>query len=231
MNDHQKLYELKSHIFNYTQKSDISNYFKLLHQISTRKNQYSIPTEKIILKRVIYEPFKDPYVIESNKKHKLKIYSIIDEPTLPKINNMFFKVREKLRDNKERYRKIAERALSVENTKYQDKVLNQKPRVENSRHKNHNKKFTFSRYSRIIKDSNRTKEFELDYKKLYSKKSEEIQDVQLPDINKRGNAEKLFQTEIDINNNNEDEDEEQNGEKLKDHKHKEISHLKQGHIE
>ena len=31
---------------------------------------------------------------------------------------------------------------------------------------------------------NRTKEFELDYKKLYSKKSEEIQDVQLPDINK-----------------------------------------------
>ena len=229
MNTRQKLYELKSQIFNYTQKSDISNYFQLLHQINTRPNKHLFPREKITLKKVIYEPFKDPSVIESNRKNQLKIYSIIDECPLPKINHVYLKVREKLRDNKERIRQIAERALSVENTKYQDRVLNQKPRVENIRRKKHLKIHSFRRYSRIIKNSMK-KEYSMDYQKLESKKSEK-EDVKLPDINKYGNGEKLFQTEININNNSVNESDTEKGEKLKDHKYKEISHLKQGYLE
>lgn len=222
----QKQYELKSKLFvnNNIQKLDIIVYFKFLNQIRHRPNKYSILQEKSDNKRFIYEPFKDPNVIEANKKHKSKIYSIINEPVLPKLNNVYLEVRETIKNNKEKYREMAKRNLSVENSKFQDRLLNQKPRVEEILDfKRLNK-----RYSKLMKSS-RTDHYDGEYRK-YAGNS---QDLILPSINgnKERNSEKLFQTEINTNQHSVPEKNEENSEKLKEHKHDEISHQKQGHIE
>ena len=86
MNQLQRLYDYKSSILDYDQKVVETEYFNILNQIKSRQNKYAIPPEKINIKRSICEPYKDPDVINSNKKYQLKISSIIDEPTFPKLN-------------------------------------------------------------------------------------------------------------------------------------------------
>ena len=236
MNSVQKQYELKSRMFNNCKKIDLTEYFKFLDEIRRRKNQYIIPQDKknIIIKRVINEPFKDPSVIEENRRQKERLYTIIDEKPLPKLNYEFLEVRDRIRNNKEKYREIAERALSVENTKFIDRVFNQKPRIGEIRIYKKLQK----RYSKIMKSS-LTSHYDDDENKKPSRRSENII---LPNINghkegKNDKIEKIFQTEININNNNnnnssenENEQSMENSEKMNEHKYNEISHQKQGHI-
>jgi hypothetical protein len=212
-------------VINSTQKIGISQYFEYLYRIRSKPIQYSFPRENISIKKTIYEPFKDPFIIESNKKHKLKIYSILDEPPLPKLNYVYLDVRERLKNNKEIYKKIAERDLSVENSKYKENIFNQNSRIEEIRKY---KKLPIHIVKKALKTmrNSKTKEFQVDYKKYFGKKK----DLRLPDINNNKNTkyEKLFQTEINTNSVNEPSIE--NSEKLKEHKYEEISHQKQGHL-
>ena len=222
MNPLQKLYDYKSSIIDY--EVNQTEYFNNINQIRTRPNQYTFPQEKINIKRNAYEPFKDPDVINSNKKYQLKISTIIDEPTFPKINIEYLDYRKKLRRNKEVYREIAKIVLTTENEKFQDRVFNQKPRIENT--------------SSLLKEYEQS----LVYKNLgrnhtslnkYYKEKPSI--LILPSINKQKNKkEKIFQTEINTNNNSRDNsDNEQiirDAKELKEHKYNEISHQKQGHL-
>ncbi len=228
MNSTQKNYEIQSRMFNSTQKLNVSQYYKYLYQIRAKPSQYSFPLEKISIKKNIYEPFKDPLVIESNKKHKLKLYNILEEPTFPKLNYVYLDVREKLRNNKERYKKIAERALSVENSKYQENIFNQSPRIEDIRYYKKLPVHIPKRSFKFLRNS-RTKEYQIDLKKIVGKN----QDLILPGIigNKNPKHEKLFQTEINTNQNSVNESSIEKSEKLNEHKHEEISHKKQGYIE
>ena len=217
----QKQYELKSRMFNNYKEIDPYDYFRYIDQIRTRPNQYSISTERNVIKKIIYEPYKDPNVIEANRRHKLNLYKIFKEPALPKLNNEYLEVREILKNNKDRYREIAERALSFENMKFQDRVFNQKPRiVENC---------FYRKIPNLIKSSTNG-DFESEYRKTLRKSNH----LRLPAINKHkeGKFERLFQTEVnttrDINENEQSGD---NTINMKDHKYKDISHLKQGHIE
>ena len=223
MNSLQKQYELKTRMFSKDQKIDISEYFKFIEQVRTRPNQFSIQIEKPTMKRFIYEPFKDPSVIASNRRHKLRLYNIIEQPTLPKLNNVYLEVRETLKHNKDRSREFAEKALNIENSKFIDRIFNQRSRVDEIKglikHRNVNS----------IKSS-KSKDYESDYRQFQKKQRELI----LPDINgqrERRNSEKLFQTEVNAKNKNYiNEQPTENGEKLKDHNYKDISHHKQGHI-
>ena len=227
MNSVQKEYELKSRLFNdnYGKNSDVSDYFRYLDRIRTRKNKYVIPPEKNVIKKIVYQPFKDPEIIEANRRNKLKLYTIIDERPLPQLNNIYLEVREKIRHSKEKIREIAERALSVENSRFQDRVFNQKTNIEEIR----TFKKLHKRRSKLMRNS-RTNNYEEDYQK-YSKK---MQDLILPRINqhKEEKNDKLFQTEVCTNNVSESEGfMEKAGEKMKEHKYNEISHQKQGHMQ
>ena len=220
----QKQYELKSRMLNNSQNIEITDYFRFLDEIRKRKNLYIIPQEKINIKRVICEPFKDPNVIDENKRFKERLYTIIDERPLPKLNIEYLEVRDRIKNSKEKYREIAQKGLSVENSRFQDRVFNQKPRIEEIRflRKIH------KRHSKLMKNS-KTENYEDDYKK-YSKR---IQNLILPNIyaHKDGNSEKIFQTEVNTTNNvSHNEQSIENAEKMKDHNYNEISHQKQGHI-
>ena len=130
MNAFRRQTEVKTRIFNNGHKIDTLDYLKYVDHIRKRRNQYSISPKKKHIRKLLYEPFKDPNVIKENRKYKLKIYNILDEPALPKLNNIYLEIREKLKINKEKLREIAERALSFENTKYMDRVFNQKSLIE-----------------------------------------------------------------------------------------------------
>ena len=230
MNPIQKQYEFKSKIPNLFKKIDPSDYFRYLNIINTRKNQYLNTQTKFNIKRNIYEPFKDPSIIEANKRLKLKIYSIIDQTPLPKINNEYLEVKETIRRSKEKRREIAQRALSIENEKYKNEVFNQKPRVDLFRKI---RKLHIHRSSSRVNIISRTKRTENE--KRYSDKNN---DLILPKINRKReqrendeNIEKLFQTEVIMNNNNSiDEQSMENSERLNEHKYEDISHQRQGHI-
>ena len=224
MNPIQKLYDYKSSILDYDQKVLQTEYFKIIENIKTRPNQYSIPPEKINIKRATCEPYKDPDVINSNKKYTLKISTIIDEPTFPKLNLEYLDNRKKLRKNKEVYRDIAKIILTSENEKFQDRVFNQKPRVENTT-------TLLKEYeqSQIYKNLGRNSNIGL--KRYYKEKTSN--NLILPVIYKqKGRKEKIFQTEVD--NKGDNVDNEQNvkeSKELKEHKYDEISHQKQGHLQ
>ena len=225
MNPLQRLYDYKSSVLDYDQKVMQTEYFRIIDQIKSRPNQYSIPPEKIIIKRNAYEPFKDPDVINSNKKFNLKISTMIDEPTFPKLNLDYLDMRKKLKRNKEIYRDIAKIVLTQENEKFQDRVFNQKPRIENT-----NLLLKDYEQSQVYKNLGRNSN---GLKKYYREKTNILI---LPVINKQKGRnekdEKLFQTEI--NNNTGSNDNEKNineSKELKEHKYDEISHQKQGHLE
>ena len=228
MNSIQKFYEIRARMPYSTERVQISEYFKNLGLIRTRKNQFFFPQEKTANKKLIYEPFKDPFVIEANKKHKLKIFSILAEPALPKINDVFLEVRKNIKNSKEKYRKIAERALSVENLKFEENIFSQKPRIIEfiKLRKYYTKKH--KRTNKIMKYSRTKYNLENDDKNNQSK----YKDLILPDINRtKDQTEKLFQTEINSNNNSLYEKPTKIPQKMKEHKHEEIPHEKKGYLE
>ena len=236
MNPIQKQYELKSKIPNLFQKIEPQDYFRYLNIINKRENQYLNTQTKFNIKRNIYEPFKDPSIIEANRRLKLKVYSIIEEPVFPKINNEYLEVKETIRRSKEKYREIAQRALSKENEKYKNGVFNQKPRVELFRKikKLHINNHSNSRVNTIL--STKRTENEKKYSEKYTndlvlpkiirKKEKKEKDEQFEKV------EKLFQTEVLTHNNNSVNDQSmENTERLNEHKYEDITHQKQGHIQ
>ena len=219
MNPAQKLYDYKSSILDSNSKVIETEYFRIIDNIRTRPNLYKIAPEKYNIKRNAYEPYKAPDVINSNKKFQLRIDTIIDEPSLPKINLEYLDIREKLRKNRERYRDIAKSVLNTENEKFQDRVFNQKPRIESTM--DLLKDYELSQTYKNLGRNNRG------LKKFYKEKT----NVRLPSINKhKVNYDKIFQTEINNTNGNSDtEPNVKDAKELKDHKYSEITHQKPEH--
>ena len=215
----QKLYDYKSSILDSSLKELETEYFRIIDNIRARPNLYKISPKKLNLKKNVYEPFKDPDVINSNKRFQLRIDTIIDEPSLPKLNFEYLDIREKLRKNRERYRDIAKSVLNTENEKFQDRVFNQKPRIENTI--DLLKDYELSQTYKNLGRNNRG------LKKFYKEKT----NVRLPSINKHKiNYDKIFQTEINNTSGNYDtEPNVKDAKELKDHKYSEITHQKPEH--
>ena len=219
MNARQKDYELKSRLFN-NNNQKVSDYFRFIEQVRSRPNQYTTGAERSSIRRFIYAPYKDPNIIRDNKRFKLKIFKIIEEPVLPRLNLEFLEVREIIRNSRERQRELAQRALSVENDYYKGRLFgNEKSKVEVRRLKN-----------------SKTKMFESDFLELMKNPS----GVVLPPIHRssknsikrREKSEKIFQTEVNSNlydSDNLDNNQSLNSDQMKDHKAKEITHKKRGY--
>ena len=225
MNTFQKLYDYKSSIIDSDPKVLEAQYFRIIDTIKSRPNQYFIPPDRVNIKRSIIEPFKDPDVINSNKKFQLKIDTINDEPILPKINLEFLDNRKKLRRNKEIYRDIAKNILNTENEKFQVNVFSQKPRVENTTMLL--KDYELSRVYKSLGRNNRR------FRNNYYK--ETINNVKFPSIKKNKTInDRIFQTEVNnikTEGNVDSEPNVKDSKELKEHKYDEISHQKQGHLE
>ena len=226
MNNTQKQYELKSRMY-INKTFGQTDFFKYIDTIKSRENKYYLNNpQKTYVKKIIYEPYKDINVIESNRRHKTKIFNIIDEPVFPKLNRMFLEIREKMRNSKEKCKIIADRNLSLENSKFQDRIFSQKSRIDElnniknkiEKEKEFIRRITFLRHSK-------TKEFHINDKIQGS-----TNDLKLPNINKQKEKEKedkIFQTEINTNKKYYNEETSEN---LKEHKYKDVLHQKQGHI-
>ena len=231
MNSLQKKYELNCRLLNQNQR--VSEYYRYLEQIRLKPNNFSINYDPVVMKKIIYIPYKDPNVIRSNIRMISKLNNIIDEPVIPKLNNEYLEVKELIKNNKDRYRDFQERSLSIENINYKERVFNQKPRVEEAKKLKQLYEETHEKYLRILKNS-RTKNYENEYRKFSHNNSRLV----LPPINSvsvsKEPSEKIFQTEVISKYDNDDYDnksEEIESVKMNEHKYSEISHQRQGHID
>ena len=231
MNSLQKKYELNCRLLNQNQR--VSEYYRYLEQIRLKPNNFSINYDPVVMKKIIYIPYKDQNVIRSNRRMISKLNSIIDEPAIPKLNNEYLEVKELIKNNKDRYRDFQERSLSIENIKYKERVFSQKPRVEEAKKLKQLYEETHEKYLRILKNS-RTKNYENEYRKFSHNNSRLV----LPPINSvsvsKEPSEKIFQTEVISKYDNDSYDnksEEIESVKMNEHKYNEISHQRQGHID
>ena len=192
--------------------------------IATRKTQYP-SFDKFNIKRIERIPYKDHFVIESNKKYKNKITDCRQKPVIPKINTLYLELDKRIKINKEKIKVSQSRALTLENNKYNIRVKNQKLKLLKADFlkklflENHNK------YIEILLRSSR-------FRKKQGKSSDlKRQYIKLPNIS--GYRDGMFtnmhsKTKYNLDENDESRD---NSIEQKDHKHKEISHQKQGYDE
>ena len=155
---------------------------------------------------------------------------MIEEPTFPKLNTEYLEMRKKLKMNRDTYWDISKRVLTEENEKFQDRIFNQKPRIEST-------ELLLKDYERSLVYKNIGRNRSRGIKRYFKEKSQQLI---LPSINKNKNKnkirfDKIFKTEIENSNNSKDSiEKEQNNNndvKLNEHKYDEISHQKQGHLE
>ena len=204
MNFSQKQYDLNLRIFN-TDLLDSTNYFNSLNLAKARKNPYTSP-KKYVIKHVNTEPYKDFYVINENKKIKLRLDNITNKPVEPILNNEYIEIEQRIKNNKDKNREIYKRGLSKENEKYSSRIFTQKPRVINTELleklyiETHEKYIEQLKSKKVSKNNNKNT-------RLYGK-------IILPKISAYNN--------MDFNENNKSKEMKTNG-------HKEITHQKPGH--
>ena len=203
MNFSQKQYELNLRLFS-SDLSDPSNYFNSLNLAKLRKNPYASP-KKYVIKHVNTEPYKDFYVINENKKIKIRLDNISNKPVEPILNNEYIEIEQRIKNNKEKNRELYKRCLSKENEKYSSRVFTQKPRVINTELleklyiETHEKYIEQLKPKKVNKNNNKAT-------RLYGK-------IILPKISG-------YNINMDLNENN-----------LKNHGREEIAHQKPGHSE
>ena len=81
-------------------------------------------------------PYKSIFVMENNKRISERMGNIMNKRAIPKINNVFLELEERIRNNKKRNWDNRTRALTLENQKYTNRVMNQKAHVLNVKYLN-----------------------------------------------------------------------------------------------
>ena len=209
MNFSQKQYELSLRMLS-ADLTDSTNYFNSLNLAKMRKNPYASP-KKYVIKHVNTEPYKDFYVMNENKKIKIRLDNISNKPAEPILNNEYIEIEQRIKNNKERNRELFQRRLSKENEKYSSRDKKKKPRVISTELLEKLFIETHDKYIEQLKSKRDTKNKGKDQAvKLYGK-------IILPKIS----AYKNWNTEINENKSKE----------MKAHGYKEISHQKPGHSE
>ena len=123
-----------------------------------------------------------------------------------------------MKNNKERARQIYNRALSIENEKYTNRVFTQKPRIPATKFLEKLYEDNIEKFEKI-KSPRRSNDKYGNYNTL---------PIKLPRIKDRRNT---FHSRTEANLDSSDNELNNNSLELKDHGHKEISHQRQGHIE
>ena len=218
MNFAQKQYELGFRLLGNSQRFNTTNYFRSIDTAKSRPNQFPASPRKFFIKKNLQEPYKDIFVKKSNERFRLRLETLQSKPVIPKLNNEYIELEKIMKNNKERARQIYNRALSIENEKYTNRVFTQRPRI------------MAAKYLEKLYEENKEK-----FEKLKSpRRSIDKYDnystlpVKLPRIKDRRNT---FHSRTEANLDTSDNELNNNSLELKDHGHKEISHQKQGHIE
>ena len=213
----QKQYELGFKQLFSNERINLKDYFRSLDVIKTRPNQYPL-SKRVLIKKNLNEPYKDLFVIEENKILKNKLYTIESRPVLPKINSEYEELEKRLRTNKEIYRKLHKKALSIENDFLTERVFSQKPKV-----------ITNKILEKLYEENHQSyKKLRSAHKRKYNNESHDYNNIPLilPKIYSRN---KVSRTEANLDSDKEQSKD--NSLDLKDHKYNEISHQKPGHIE
>ena len=217
MNFAQKQYELGFKILGGSQKFNTTNYFSHIDTIRSRPNQYPLSPTRFLLKKNLYEPFKDFYVIKSNEKFRLKLETIQTKPVIPKINEEYIQLEQRMKNNRERARELYNRALSLENEKFINRVFTQKPR------------FTNIRLLEKLIGNQEKNSIEKNPKKRNSIYNSIP--IKLPKISGYKDWKYNFHSRTEANLDSDNENSNDKSLELNDHGYKEISHKKQGYIE
>ena len=213
----QKQYELNFYLLANSQRFNTTNYFRSIDTAKSRPNQFPSSPRQLFIKKNLQEPYKDIFVKKSNEQFRLRLETLQSRPVIPKLNNEYIELEKIMKNNKERSRQIYNRALSIENEKYANRVFIQKPRIITTKileklYEKNREKFE------KVKSPRRSNDKYGNYNTL---------PVKLPRIRDRRNT-FHSKTEANLDSDNELNN---NSLELKDHGHKEISHQKQGHIE
>jgi len=222
MNFAQKQYELGFRLLNSTnfQRFNTTNYFKSLDNAKSRPNPYPSP-KKYLLRKVVQEPYKDFFVIKSNRNFRLKLNSIESKPVIPKINIEFLELGQRMKNNKEKTRELFNRAISLENERISNRIFTQKPRVLNTKLLEKLYVETHDKYIEKLKSPSITR---------YKKNLHPIP-ITLPKLSSFKFGKYSIQSRTEANLDSDNEEVNNNSLELKDHGHKEIYHQKQGHLE
>jgi len=222
MKSNQKLYDLAFLTINNSLiRTNPLDFYKSLNMIKARKTQYP-SFEKFTINRIEQIPYKDHFVIESNKKYNFKIREMRMKPVIPKINSDFIDIDKRIKINKEKNKFVKARAITLENNKYKKRIKEQKPKVIRAEFLQ--KLFTdnHDKYLEILLRNSR-------FRKKEFKSNEQKLSPRLPNIfdNKSKFMKKYrSRTEWNLNSNDTSND---NSLVQNDHKHMEISHEQQGH--
>ena len=222
MNSNQKLYDLAFiTINNSTTKLNPFDYYKNIKTIYSRRTQFP-SFDKFSFKRINPKPipYKDHFVIESNKKYSSKIKSLIKKPVIPKINSEFESLEQRLKNNNERNKFVKARALKLENKKFKMRIEDQKPKILKASELSKLFIENHSKYSEIKLRNSR-------FNKKPVKKSEPKQYLNLPSISGSEFNYKSIRIKSEYNLDSIDSSKD-NSLEQKDHKHHEFSHEKQG---
>ena len=217
MNFAQKQYELGFHILGGSQRFNTTNYFRNIDTIRSRQNQYPTSPKQYIIKKNLNEPFKDFFVLKSNERFRLKLETIQSKPVIPKLNEEYIQLEQRMKNNRERTRELYNRALSLENEKFAYRVFTQKPRFINAKflekiYANHEKN--------IAQKSPKKRQ------SIYNSLS-----IKLPKISGYKDWKYNLHSRTEANLDSDNENSNDKSLELKDHGYKEISHKKQGYIE
>ena len=210
MNFSHKQYELSLRVFS-TDLNDSTNYFNSLNLAKARKNPFTSP-KKYVIKHINTEPYKDFFVINENKKIKIRLDTINSKPVEPILNNEYIELEQRIKNNKERNREIYNLGLSRENEKYSSRIFSQKPKVISTEMLEKLYTEKHEKYIEQLKSKNNTRNKGKDQPvRIYGK-------IKLPKIS----AYKNFDTVINENSKSKE---------LKNHGHKEITHQKPGYYD
>ena len=225
MNTIQRLYDSGFNTITGAQQLNPFKYYSALQLINQRTTQYP-SFGKINIKRVNKIPYQDYFVIESNKKYKKKIKDLREKPVMPKINSVYLELDKRIKNNKSKILTNKNRALTLENNKYNKRVRNQKPKLLKAEFlrklfiENHDKYLEILlRNTRFRKKVGNSQDFKTPY-------------ISLPNISGYKNGlfrKKYYKTEYNLDEN--DDSKNNSSVEQKDHKHIEISHQKKGNDE
>jgi hypothetical protein len=226
MKSNQKFYDLAFLTINNSLiRTNPLDYYKNIQIIRARKTQYP-SFEKFNINRIEQIPFKNHYVIESNKKYKFKIKEIRMKPVIPMLNSDFIDLDKRIKINKERNKFVKARATTLENNKYKKRIKEQKPKVikadllQKLFTENHDK------YLEILLRNSRFRKREL-------KLNEQILSPRLPHIfDNKCKFMKKYRSKTEWNLNakdNSNDNSKDNSLVQNDHKHMDITHEQQGH--
>jgi hypothetical protein len=221
MNNTQRMYDFGFSIVIGAKKLNPFSYFRSIQLINGRKTQYP-SFDRFKIKTISSIPYKNIFVIETNKKMKNKVRDIIKKPCAPKINNSYLKLQQIIRNNREKIQEKNKRALTIENVKYNWRIQNQKPKILKANYLN---KLFIENHDKYLELLLRNSRFR---KKGNSSNIIKSRYIKLPNISgyKDGMFSKMHsKTEFNLDENDNSKD---NSVEQKDHKHKEISHQKQG---